>query len=199
MSAVLIPAIVALTAIQVGSSMAQGSAQRKLAYMNADTEMRNAVMARQAGTEAGRLTRLTSREASGAAKVGFASGGIDVNSGTALDLRRSNEIQYELDALKAEAAGELQAVGYERSAQIQRYQGRLAQRFGYFGAGAAAMSGAARTVAAFERGRADTGPSGDTYKMNVLTGGSQAPLNPYFGMWQPGGFTQVDRFRSSFR
>lgn len=173
---VLATAVVALAAMQVTGSLMSGSATRRVAEMNARTDEENAAFARRSGSETGRITRLAGEQASGRIKTGWAKTGMDVNSGTAVDVLRSSDTQYELDALKAEYAGEVQAKGYERSAQLQRYQGRMAQRMGYIGAGSAAAGGAARLSAAFERGRVDTGQPSSP--QSVMGPGPQ--FNPFY-------------------
>lgn len=179
---VLAVAVVALAGMQIAGSLASGSAARQIGERNAQTDEQNALFARKAGNETGRMTRLASRQATGTLRSGWATTGMDVNSGTAVDVMRSSETQYELDALKAEYSGEVQAQGYERSAALQRFQGRMAQRMGYIGAGSAAASGAARLASSFERGRVDTGQNSPP---SVMGGGPGPQFSPqYFEPYQ---------------
>src|SRR5207245_11769554 len=99
--------------------------------------------------------------------------------GTSVELMRSTEEQFELDALKAEYGGEVSGLGYERSAALNRFQGSVAQRAGYVGAAVAGLSGATRLYNAtgagtsnvpsviMSSGGMDSRLSGGPYNLNV--------------------------------
>lgn len=161
----------------VGGIM-QGSAQRGIAESNARLAEQNATLASQAAGEQARQARVAGAVAVGREKATFGGTGIDVNSGTSIDVMRDTQAQYELDAMKAEYNGRVQVAAYTREAAMSRYQGRLAQRFGIFGAAFTGVTGATNIYTATQRGALSTSTDVSATNPANVSSPTQAVMNP---------------------
>lgn len=78
----------------------------------------------------------------GSQKAGFAGQGVDVNSGSALDVQADAAYLGELDALTIHTNAQREAAGYRAQATSARMGGQQAQMAGNFNAAATVLGGA---------------------------------------------------------
>jgi len=133
----------ASTGLQVASSITAGNAAarsanwnaaqmdsqalRTLRVVNAQEDQLRAQQAKELGRE---------RAAWGQSGLGF--------GGSALDAMIESARNAELDALNLRYGGTVQANDLRNQGQISRWEGRMARRAGYIGAGTALLSGASQ-------------------------------------------------------
>lgn len=120
------------TAMGVTSSVQQGKStqaqmnyQAKVARNNAKIAQANADQKRQEGIEESRLQRMKTIQKVGAQQTAMAANGVDISSGTALDIIEDTSAMGELDALTTRYNYETQALGYEQQANNFNNQANL--------------------------------------------------------------------------
>ena len=154
-AAVSIVSALASTAIGVTSAIQQSkSAQAQYNYQ-AQVDRRNAIIAqqnadqkRQEGIEEARLQRIKTLQAVGSQQAAMAANGIDISSGTALDVIGDTAAQGELDALTTMYNSETEARAYENQsnnfnnqANLDILSGQNAYKAGRLNAAAAGFGG----------------------------------------------------------
>lgn len=137
------------TGAQFLGSMAQGNAAAQSAKYNAQVQMnnaemakRNATLASQEGAENAAIKQQETRAKVGAIKAAQAANGIDVNTGSAVDVRSSASELGMLDAISIRSNATRKAYGYQTDAsdataqaQLDKQQGKSAATAGYIEAG----------------------------------------------------------------
>lgn len=101
---------------QANAAKAQMNYQADVNKRNAKIAQANADMKRQEGIEESRLQKIRNLQKVGAQQAAMAANGIDVSSGTALDVVEDTAAMGELDALTTRYNAETQAQAYERQA-----------------------------------------------------------------------------------
>lgn len=101
---------------QANAAKAQMNYQADVNKRNAKIAQANADMKRQEGIEESRLQKIRNLQKVGAQQAAMAANGIDVSSGTALDVVEDTAAMGELDALTTRYNAETQAQTYERQA-----------------------------------------------------------------------------------
>ena len=136
----------------------QGKAAAASAKYNAQVAENNAVVARQnaafAGAEGNANAErqgMKTRAAVGAMKAAQAANGIDVNSGSAVDVRSSAAELGQLDAITIRSNAARRAYGFETEAvndqaqaALDRAGGKAAQKASYIGAASTILGGAVK-------------------------------------------------------
>ena len=151
----------ALTAVSAvvaaGGAIAQGQAQHKQASYQAAVERNNATIAgwqAEDATQRGKVEeqrqRLATARLAGTQRANMASSGLEVGSGSSLDVLMDTAQLGELDALTIRSNAEREAYGLRTqqsnlTAQsgLTRMAGRNAQTAGYISAGSTLLSTAA--------------------------------------------------------
>ncbi len=120
-----------------------------VARNNAITAENNAKYALAAGDVQSENQQMKTKAVLGTQKAAQAANGIDVNSGTAVDVRRSTAELGHLDALTIlnnasnKAAGyRAQGANFTAEAELQSMKGDTSRMAGYIGAGSSLISGA---------------------------------------------------------
>ena len=112
----------------VMSGVAQSNAanyQAQVASNNAITAQQNAVHAEQAGAVATEAQSKKGAAQQAAVKGALAANGVDVNSGSAVDVQQSAREQSKLDTLTTENNAQLQAYGYRTQSTSYQEQASL--------------------------------------------------------------------------
>lgn len=142
-----ISALGALSTGQANAAAANYSAQ--VAANNATTASQNAAYATQAGEQAATTQSLKGRAEAQHLKGEIAANGIDVNSGSAVDLEAGQLEKQQLDTETVRQNAALTAYGYRTTAtsdiaqsQLDKAQAGFAQQAGLIGAGGSLLSGA---------------------------------------------------------
>lgn len=147
MAVAAIPYILAAAAAMSAiSQVQQGNAQKSLANYNATVADQQATSTRQwaaynADRQADKARRLNAN-----AEANFAANGMETE-GSPLVVLADNAAQAEMDNLAIRGQGEAQASYYNAQAAGMRFQGSLAQRAGYIGAGTTLLQAGASMYA----------------------------------------------------
>lgn len=155
-------AAVAAAAASTAGAVAQGNAAKKASDAQAEQDVKNAQLAdmaakdaiRQGGVDAA-AARAEGTEVISAQRVGFATSGVDVNSGTAgtTQVLTRQLSDFEAETIKVEAAKDAwglrtQGLNYEKQSKVRREIGRQAQLGGFLSATGYAFQGIGGAVAA---------------------------------------------------
>lgn len=155
-AAVAVAATAVSAVVGAVGSYEQGQAQKQaydyqaqVARNNAKIAQQNASWATQIGDTQAVNEGMKTRAQVGAIKAAQAASGIDVNTGSAVDVRSSASELGELNALTIRSNAARQAYGYQvqgtsdiAQAQLDVYSGNQAQTAGYIGAFGSLLGGA---------------------------------------------------------
>lgn len=139
----------AYSSIQAGNA-ASSSAKynEQVSQQNAQLAQQNAVQASQAGEAQVAASQQKTRAQVGAIKAGEAASNVDVNSGSAVDVRSSAADLGELDAITVRSNAAKQAYGYETQntsyedqANLEAAQSENSSTAGEIGAGSTLIGG----------------------------------------------------------
>jgi len=123
----MIPLIIGATTMQVVGQVKAGNAAKKTGEMNAQLAEQQSADALARGREEEQGFRLGVKGLIGSQRAGFASQGVDVNQGSALDVQADAAFLGELDALRIRTNAQREAHGYQQQAEIYRAGGQAAQ------------------------------------------------------------------------
>lgn len=147
-----IPILIGVTAAGVGLSafgqVKAGNAAKKIGDYNAKVYEQQAQDAISRGTEDEQKFRQGVKMLIGSQKAGFAGQGVDVNSGSALDVQADAAFLGELDALTIRTNAAREANGYRAQAENARMGGSAQQTASRFGAASTVLGGASSLLAA---------------------------------------------------
>lgn len=108
----------ALGAYQAGAAQAEAAKfNAKVAQNNEAISHANAAIAGQAGAEQGWMVGQKTRGTLGAIKANQGASNVDVNSGSAADVRASTEELGQLDAMTVRSNAAREAYGYQQQAE----------------------------------------------------------------------------------
>lgn len=99
--------------------------QAQVAQENAKIAEQNAAQERQSGIEEARMQRIKTLQAIGSQQTAMAANGMDVTSGTSLDIIEDTSAMGELDALSIQYNAEKKALAYEQQANNFQNQSNL--------------------------------------------------------------------------
>lgn len=167
-------AVSALGSVETASAQEKAAQyQAQVAANNQKLATQNAAQAEAAGSTAVEQQGLKTKAEVGAIKAAQAASNIDVNQGSAVDVRSSAAELGELDALTIRSNAEKQAYGYQTQAQSfagqealaksQAAQAPIAGAIGAFGSILSGASGAAGQYLNWQRAA-----GGDTWNPEVL-------------------------------
>lgn len=174
---------VASTGIKMYGDIQQGQAEANaanynatLAGYNAEQARRNAEMESESGSAKAAMQGRETRAQFGSERARAAGGGLDPNSGSAVDVQTSTAELGHLDALtirtnaaKAAYGYQIQGTNYENEAELDRAQAKQAKTASYIKAAGTLVGGASDAASKYQ-----------TYKMNTsLNSGSSHPNTDY--------------------
>lgn len=159
-------AVAAISAQALGS-IAQGQQEKKAADYNARVQENNAKIAEQNARFAGEegaanaaTEAMKTRAAIGGIKAAQAANGVDINSGSPVDVRSSAAELGELNAITIRNNAARHAYGYQTEAssdraqaQLDRQQGKYAAEAGFFKAGTTVLGSG---ISAYQAGTFDS-------------------------------------------
>lgn len=141
----------ASTAMSAGSSFFSGRYNQQIADMNADMADAQARDAITRGQEEERRHRQSVQGLIGRQRAALAAQGVDVNSGSALDVQADAAKFGALDAVTIRNNAAREAWGYRVQAANYKAEGRLAFNRGMLDAGGTLLGGAASTYMAYKQ------------------------------------------------
>lgn len=142
--------LIAGTALSAGSAVVQGVQASKTAKYNAKVGEIKATAARADAAENERRFRRTTAQRMGALRAGRPT------EGSALDIVADSAIEEELQALSIRHQGEVQAIGLQSGAALDRSRAGSAMAGGFAKAGSALLLGGSQ-VAGQMKGKDDGG------------------------------------------
>ena len=145
------PLLIGATAITAVGSIAQGNAAKKASDYNAAVGMANARAARRDATENARRQRRLNRKAAGTLRN---------KNFVSMDVLEDQSREMELAALDILHGGEVNALGFERSATLDKMRGKAAQTAGYFSAAGTLLKGGRKASAFDGFGKTTFSPGG---------------------------------------
>lgn len=155
-------AVGAATSGAAARQAAQYNAQ--IAGINQQVSEQNAIQATQAGEQQAGMSQQKTRATVGAIKAGQAASGVDINSGSAVDVRSSAAQLGELDAIniRANAARTAygygnQAAGFGAQAQLDKLTGENAGVAGDIGAATTFLGGAGNAALNWQKWNLSSG------------------------------------------
>lgn len=162
------------TGIQAIGQYQQGQAASESAKYNSQVAENNATIARQNAVWAGQegeanaaAKEQQTRATLGSIKAAQGANGVDVNSGSNLDVRSSAEQLGELDAINIRANAARSAYGYQTTASNQeaqsgldKYEAESSSTAGDIGAGASLLTGSGNAGLGYERYLTNSGFTG---------------------------------------
>lgn len=173
----------ALASAAVGTfgAIQQGNAAKNAAEYQAAVDRNNqqvaawqAADALERGQEAERQQRLRAQSALGSQKAAMAANGLDLTSGSPLDILGDTAMYGELDALTIRSNAEREAYGYRvqsqnfsTNAQLSQMRGSAAQTAGMIGAGSTLLTGAGQAAGTWAK---FGGTGGSSYTSGVRGG-----------------------------
>ena len=167
------------TVVSAASQFFQGQYNKKIAKYNADVANMQARDAIERGTEQEQQFRIGVRRMIGSQRVGFASQGVDVNKGSAVDVQADAQRLGELDALAIRSNAAREAWGFKVQATNYQNQGRMAAMSGTMGAISSLAVGGAQSYATYSAfnsaGAFNTGGGGGDEP--VARGGFDSSIN----------------------
>lgn len=130
------------------ASSAAASYNAEVAANNAQIAKQNATWASQAGEQQAGMSAAKTRATVGAMEANQAASGVDIGSGSALDVRSSAKELGQLDAINIRANAARQAYGYDvqsssfnSQSQLDRYEASQDTTAGYINAGSSILGG----------------------------------------------------------
>lgn len=129
------------TAFSVIGAISGARAESNAAKFNAAQAERNAQVARSNAAADAQAQSRDARRRIGAARAAYGAAGVSLE-GSPLDVLEQSAAEAEMDKMNILYKGELQAMGYEDTAALNRSRAKDAQTAGIFGAGKAVLTGA---------------------------------------------------------
>lgn len=159
--------ISAYGALQSGAAGARAASyQAAVAANNSEIARRNAVMDIQAGETAAVNKGLQTRAKVGAEKVAQGAGGIDVNTGSAADVRAGtaeigmlDALTLRSDAAKRAYSQQVAATSFDAQGQLDTMKADQSQTAGMIGAAGTLLSGASTVGRDFAKFQGKFGPT----------------------------------------
>lgn len=168
----VLSAIGGLMGAQAQSANAEYQAQ--VAQNNAQIAKQNANWTMQAGEEKAQQMGLQTRSEVGSIKAAQAANNVDVNSGSAVDVRSSASELGELNSLTIRSNASREAYGYETQSmndtaqsQLDSAQASQAMTAGMFDVAGSLLGGASSTVGNYSKGQG-MGLSGSSLALYAL-------------------------------
>lgn len=176
------------TVVQTAGAIQSGNAANKIAGYQAQVahnqaiiDEQNAIYALQAGDQDAATKSMEGAAAVGSIRAAQAASGIDVNTGSAVDVQASERIRSALDTETVRHNAQLRAYGYrsqamadEAEAGLRRAEGAQAKKAGQIKGLGTLLSGASSVAGMWSMGG---GAGGGT----SASGGMSNPEYNYFG------------------
>lgn len=140
---------VAATGLQAFGSIQQGNYQAAVARNNQIIANRAADDATERGIEAERQQRMKTQQVLGRQKAAMAANGLDISSGSPVDILSDTARFGEYDALTIRSNAEREAYGYRTQAAQYGAEAKMAKRSGYLNAAGSLLTGASKVGSQF--------------------------------------------------
>lgn len=139
-----VAALAAATAVQTIGSIEQGKAQAAAAKYNAQIATQNSAWSAAEGEQNAGVAGLKTQEQSGKIKVAQAANNIDVNSGSAVAVQKSQAEMGMLNEMNIRSNAARQAYGYQAQSGLDKSEAKNDETAGYIGAAGSLLGGASK-------------------------------------------------------
>lgn len=138
----------ASTAFSVIGAIQSANAESNAAKYNAAVAKQNAKIAQQqSATDIDRQRRIAYKT-QGAMTAGYAASGVTME-GTPLDIMEQSAAEAKLDELNIKYNADLESLGYQSEARLNKMRASSARTGGFLSAGASLLSGGLKTANAY--------------------------------------------------
>lgn len=151
MGAAMVAASAGASVISAYQQFRAGQIQKKVSYQQAALEEQDADRALEASREDARIIRYQGKQVAGSQVAGYSASGVTLE-GSPLAVMQESRVNNELDAMKTEYGGALQARQLRQDAAMRRYSGDTAYKSGMFGAGSTLLTGGFNALGAYSTG-----------------------------------------------
>lgn len=135
------------TAVSAVGMLSNAAAQSNAAEYNAAVARQNAEIMNQQGAAAAEAQSREARAKIGLMSANYAASGVDVGSGSPLDVLAESAAMAKLDNLTTKYNYSLKATGYQNSATLDTMNANNAMTSGFLSAAGTALGGAAKSLA----------------------------------------------------
>lgn len=129
------------TAISAIGQISQGNSANKIAQANAQLALQEGESRREAHKYEGLKLSREKNAMISEQKALYGASGVDISSGTPLDVMAKTAVEYERDIGMTGLAGDKAMLRAQNEAEIYKYQGKQAKTAGWLGAGSTLLSG----------------------------------------------------------
>lgn len=136
----MLPLLIAGTGLQAFGSLYSGEAAANAAEFNAQRAERDAMLTRRRGVLEQAMLRSTASQILGAMRANIGASGVRME-GSPLDVLEHSAATAKLDQVIAQYNNELQAMGLQEQASLDRMQAKSARVAGAFGAASSLLLG----------------------------------------------------------
>lgn len=140
---------IAGTAVGTYSAVAAAQARSAASKFNSKVQQNNARMAEQQSAAEAAKTKERGRRLIGQQRAALSAAGVDIDSGSALDVAYDSNVQNELDRLTQLYKGDVSATGSLAQSQLYKRDASNAIVAGYLQAGGTLLSGLGQSAGAY--------------------------------------------------
>lgn len=133
--------IAASAGMQAIGSITQGIATQQAGSFNSAVDRRNAIISNQNAAQDATAQAQQAAMRIGAARAGYAKGGVRLDEGSPLTVLEDSARNAELDRQTILYQGRIQAQGYTDQAAIDKYKGNAGAIEGYIGGASSLLKG----------------------------------------------------------
>jgi hypothetical protein len=136
--------------------ISSGMAQQNAADYNAAVNRNNAIQATQAAGQQSVVAQQETNQKLGQQAAAYGASGVDVNTGSPVDVMMNTAAKGRLDAMTLRYGGQVTALGDLQAATLAKYEGAEAATSADLGAGTTLLTGAGSTAKALGYGPGST-------------------------------------------
>jgi uncharacterized protein YacL (UPF0231 family) len=148
-AAIMAVMAVASTAVGTYSAVAAAQARSAASKFNSKVQQNNATMAEQQSAAEAAKTKERGRRLIGQQRAALSAAGVDIDSGSALDIAYDSNVQNELDRLTQLYKGDVSVTGSLAQSQLYKRDASNAMTAGYLQAGGTLLSGIGQSAGAY--------------------------------------------------
>lgn len=150
-----LPLMAFATVFSAIGAISNANSQQQAAQYNSQVAQRDATIALDQGDAQAAIQRRQARAQIDAARAQYGASGVDVNTGSPLDVLQASAMNASMDNQTIKYNARVKAYGFNTEAAAYEYQGKAAMQRGYMQAGSDILSGGSRMYAG--RGYSGTG------------------------------------------
>lgn len=143
-----VPLMIVSTAMQVFGALSNAKSQSNAATYNKQVAQRDQQISLDQGNAQAAIQARSARMQIDAGRAQYGASGVDVNSGSPLDVLQSSAMNASLDNQTIKYNSQVKGFGYGNEATSYEYQANAATKKGYWSAGSDILSGGSKAYGA---------------------------------------------------